>query len=662
MRKSIYPRLAWANIRKNRQYYKPYILAGMMMTAMFYMIAYLAGSQNLTRSVTGSSAVVQSLSFGMVTIAIFSVVFILYTNSFLFKRRLTEFGLYNVLGMEKRHIVRMLAFENLYVSLLIIAGGIAAGILFSRLCLLILLQVLQVNKQVTWEMPLFAVRITVILFLAAYLLAFIGNVIRIGRTDTIRLLYSSNEGEKEPKANPAVAVAGAVCLIAGYIMANTIQSPLAALAVFFVAVDLVIAGTYMVFISTSVWVLALLKRNRNFYYQPRHFINISSMMYRMKQNAVGMANICILSTMVLVTVSTCVSIYSGAGLMIESMCPADISVSAWSDNTAETQQVLSEAIRSRAEEMGIEITSMQTYTNLAAAVTRRADGSYAFEGANRGMVSVMADVMILQDYNMLYGTHYELQGNEIMHIVSNGISWHSSQLTLGDTTYTIKEKLSKEPAIFDKAAAYAPETHYLVVADEAVMAHLYEEQAAAYGEDASHYNCDLLCNMNGTAEEKAACAKAVFSADQRISGFAEKESTTRDVRGLDSGFLFLGVFLAITFAVATVLIIYYKQISEGYDDRKRFEIMQNVGMSREEIRKNTDRQVLTVFLLPLAVSCLHLLGSSKMMMKILVLFGILDARVFAVCAVCTVAAFALVYLFVYRNTSRVYEKIVSARQ
>ena len=385
------------------------------------------------------------------------------------------------------------------------------------------------------------------------------------------------------------------------------------------------------------------------------------MLYRMKQNAVGMANICILSTMVLVTVSTCVSIYSGAELTIKSRCPSDVTVNVSSDNPSSDEKIMTESAKQAAMQNGVAIKSLKSYTALSLAALKTSDNVFSISNKKTGSLPVEFAVMTVKTYNRIYGTDYKLKGNEIIHYVSNNIGYKGNTLKLGDTQYTVKGYLKEQPTISD-LAAYVSETHYIIVADDSVMEHIYNEQKQIYGENSSDITVEMLFDLSGTDEQKTAVTDTLYkNLKTQLKGgidIEDKVSLTKTLRGFDSGFLFLGVFLGLTFAIATVLIIYYKQISEGYDDKKRFEIMQNVGMSREEIKKNTDSQVIWVFFLPLAVSCLHLLGSSKMMIKILVLFGVMQNSVFIISALCTVGVFALIYSLVYLKTSGIYEKIV----
>lgn len=653
---SFYPRLALVNLTRNGQFYLPYLLSCGGTACMYYIVVYLTHSQ-IIANVRGAEYIQTLMMLGTIVVALFSVVLTLYANNFVMKRRRRELGLYNVLGMEKRHIAHLMLWETLLCALTAIAGGIVAGILFSKLILLILLRAVRIGVQFGYEISPEGIVQTIILFGALFLLTLLVNLVRIGRTRPIELLHSDSAGEREPRVKWPLVVIGLATLLGGYYLSITVQDPISAMLFFFVAVILVIIGTLCLFTAGSIAVLKALRRNKGFYYKPQHFTAVSGMLYRMKQNAVGLANICILSTMVLVTVSTTVSLYLGLDGMLNKMYPADIQVSQTlgmvSDRiyAADPDEILIQAEDSIAK-------TGRTVTSRAYATTARSSAVYSGnsllfdpEKAEGNFTGVQLVLVTAEEYAHLSGDSVPLNQDEVLAYTT--LPDLPGTFFIEGQPYAIAERLD---SFLDESTAFYTnmETLCLVVADEATL----QSIAALDSEGEFLRTFRAYYDLDGTDEEKLACAGALLSDSIGQYSVNSRQENAAEMYSMYGGFLFLGLFLGILFLAATVLIIYYKQISEGYEDRRRFEIMQQVGMSRREVRRSINSQVLLVFFLPLAVAALHIAMAFPMIRKLLELFSLTNVPLFIACTLGTLLAFSVIYAFVYSLTAKSYYKIV----
>jgi len=663
MNRLFFPKLAVTNIRKNGKFYFPYILTCIGTVAMFYIMCTITFDEGI-KKMPGADSLSFILKLGCIVIAVFSVIFLFYTNSFLIKRRKKELGLYNILGMEKRHIAKIMFFETLIVAMAGIIGGILSGVLLNKLVLLCLFKLINFSVPMGFYISGMGIIYSLALFCSIFLLALLFNLMQIKLSNPIELLRGGNVGEREPKTKWLLTLTGIGCLSAGYYIALTIESPLEAMLFFFIAVLLVIIGTYCLFTSGSIFVLKMLRKNKSYYYQARHFTSVSGMIYRMKQNAVGLANICILSTMVLVMVSTTVSLYAGVEDALSSRYPTDVLVTAKYTSDSFDGAGMLASIENTVKEQKRSMSGLKEYQYLTFTATRNVDEFLLGTNNSYYASSNIFCFLTADEYSRLKGIGpVKLAENEVL-IYSTGAHIYSS-LKLQDQEYKIKGQLDSFPAL-DDYSTYLMNIHYVVVGSDAAMKKIYEAQKKSYGKLASSMSYDISFDMDGTKDEKIACATAIQNTiAYGIKGNFEsirldsKQLSAGEIYTFYGGFLFLGIFLGLLFLMATVLIMYYKQISEGYDDKERFEIMQKVGMSRDEIKGTINSQILMVFFLPLITACIHIAFAFKIITKLLAVIYLTNVTLFACCSVGTVLIFAAIYGIVYALTAKVYYRIVS---
>jgi len=656
-----YAKLAVNNIKKNAQGYVPYLLTGIGTIAMFYNMYFLTVARDIG-AFSDSTSLRSILSLGSGVIAVFSVIFLFYTNSFLIKRRKKEFGLFNILGMEKRHIAGIMFWETLITAAISMGIGLAAGILFSKLMILLLFKIINFEVSFGFEIPTSALFYSLALFGGIFLLNLIYNIYQVRLSKPIELLKGGSVGEKEPRTNWLLAVVGAVCLGVAYYIALTTESPLAAMALFFVAVLLAIVGTYCLFTAGSIALLKMLRRNKGYYYQPKHFISVSGMIYRMKQNAAGLANICILSTAVIVMISTTVSLYAGMEDVLRTRFPRNITVEA-ADVSDKQAEKLDAMIAEQAAKAGVSPQNVARFPHMSfvamqdgAKFTGDPSQSYMAMAANMAAVILIP----LDDYNKIENKSASLSDGEAFLYVKRG-ELPGDTVNFGSLRLAIKERL---PAFHSGSGmGGAPvNTYYLVVDGRKTIEQVYRSLSGEQGEMEElsyYYGFDMAGGKEAQINMAAALQKAAGESgvpDCRVEG---AESAREGFYSVYGGLLFLGLFLGLLFIMATVLIIYYKQIAEGYDDRGRFEIMQKVGMSRAEVKKTIDSQILTVFFLPLLAAVIHIAFAFKVITKLLALLNLTNIALYAACTAVTILVFAVFYVAVYLLTARAYYRIVS---
>jgi putative ABC transport system permease protein len=663
MSRLFFPRLAAANIRKNGRFYFPYLLTCIGTVAMFYIMCAITFDEGI-KKMPGADSLSYILKLGCIVIGVFSFIFLFYTNSFLVKRRKKELGLYNILGMEKRHIAKMMFFETAIVAFAGITGGISAGVLLHKLITLCLFKLIDFSVPVGFSLSGIGMAYSLLLFCSIFVLTLLFNFMQIKLANPIELLRGGNVGEREPKTKRLLTFAGAACLGAGYFIAQTIESPLEALIYFFLAVLLVIAGTYCLFTAGSIFVLKLVRNNKRYYYQAKHFTSVSGMLYRMKQNAVGLANICVLSTMVLVMVSTTVSLYAGVEDALNYRYKSDIQVTADYTSADANRDSLMSGIENAVKAQNRNISNLKDYSHLSFTANRSGDALVLDTGNSYSYSSSLFVFLTAEEYARLSGAELlKLEGNEAL-VYSTGEPAGSS-IMLQDQVYRVKAQLDSFPTV-DEYSEDLMNVHFVVVSGDEALNRIYETQKSAYGKYASSMSYEVSFDIDGTDKEKIDCAEAVQNAldSGKVRGFdsiylESKQMSAGEFYALYGGFLFLGIFLGLLFLMATVLIMYYKQISEGYDDKERFEIMQKVGMSREEIRKTISSQVLLVFFMPLAAACVHIAFAFKIITKLLAVMNLTNVSLFAWCTAPTVLVFGAIYGIVYALTARVYYRIVS---
>ena len=660
MNNRFFPKLAASNIKKNGKAYIPYILSCVMTVAMFYIVKSLSYNPGL-KNMVGSSTMMTMMSMCSVMIALFAIIFLFYTNSFLVKRRKKEFGVFNILGMEKSHIAKTMAWENFYVTLISIAGGLVIGIALDKAMFLLIAQVLNEEISLGFFISDKAIISTVVMFCIIFLLILLNSIRQIQTANPIELLTAGNAGEREPKTKWILTILGLLSLGTGYYIALAIKNPITALVYFFFAVILVIIGTYMLFTAGSIALLKILRKNKKYYYKTKHFTSISGMIYRMKQNAVGLANICILSTAVLVMVSSTSSLMLGMQDVIATRYPDDFIV--YSNETSEERAYESfDAIRELQEEQNLNVTSEREYRYLVFPAFINGDTFEVTRDANFSSLGNLNNLIFvsLSDYNRVMGTDKTLAEDEIL-VYSDRLQFNYPTLKIFDREYSVKEKID-EFIGNGLIVAVAANTQFIVLPDGTDIDELYALQKEALSDGASEIQYYYGFNSDADEETQRAFYRTLLEdyVGHGYEGTIESKADSRsEFVGLYGGFFFIGIFLGVLFIMATVLIIYYKQISEGYDDKQRYEIMQKVGMTHQEIKNSIHSQVLTVFFLPLIVAGIHIAVAFPIINKLLALLNLLNVQLFLTCTVVCYVVFAVMYLLIYLLTARTYYKIVS---
>lgn len=692
---SLYPKLAWQSIRGNRKFYLPYAFALMGNVAAFYIMGALATDAGMADMVPGRPNAMMYVEVFMVIgraiAGLFSFIFLLYINSFLMKRRKKELGLYNILGMGKIHIALVLLYETLFLGLLGIGGGLLVGMLFHRLVTLTLYKVLDFPVPFGIMPSVQSIVMTAIFFAVLLGLTLLFNLNRVRVSKPIELLRSGNVGEREPKTRWILTILGVATLGAGYYIAVTTADAVSALSYYFVAVILVIIGTYCLFTAVSIAVLKLLRKNKRFYYRTSHFIGVSGMLYRMKQNAVGLANICILCTMVMVMISGTVSLYLGSDKIVREQYPSDIRFSmVHTLDPVEDEPLFDRALFYRQMKdflagEGETVNDAWDVETLEFSVMRQADGTLEsmrryenggmFPGEHFDLTCLTA-----ADYATLTGETVELAEDEVLLYGLEGdtvtIRWYgmADWQEQGTSSFRVAGRLEENPRYSPNIAQLAT----MVVADEDVLNDLFRRQEAAYGDNSSLLHWYGYFDLENNDPEHLDQLEDTFwdawsayingeggysftGVGSRTPGWQDTAGGRADVYGLAGGFLFLGIFLGLVFLMATVLMIYYKQLSEGYEDKERFEIMQQVGLTPEEVKKSIHSQILMVFFLPIAVAAIHIVFDFHLVELLLTLFYMHDRSLVLRCTAGTVGLFFLVYGAVYLITARTYYKIVERK-
>lgn len=664
MNKGMYTKLAITNIKNNRKFYFPYLLTGIITVAMFYIMCALESNPGI-QSMPGAKDLGLILRLGIGVIGIFAVIFLFYTNSFIIKRRKKELGIYNILGMEKRHIAKILSKEAFFTAIIAIGGGLVTGVLFHKLACMLLYRMIGFNGGITFSFSKKGVMITAILFAIVYLLTYIYDLFQVQLANPIELLQSGNKGEREPKTKAIMAVLGVLCLGTGYFIAITTKNPIKALTLFFVAVILVIIGTYLLFTAGSIALLKILRRNKGYYYQTKHFTSVSGMIYRMKQNAVGLANICILSTMVLVAVSTTVSLYVGVEDIMKERYPNEINIRAYYDTGAPSEDSIAPIVEKSVKESGRKIRHEEDYLELYFAAIKD-QGQYSLD---KEKVKTAGDrvsgfvVLTREDCKKKYNEEIpELAENEVALFTIKKTDMDT--LVLENRSYHVKEiKQFQNTEDFETIADIMDEYYYVIVNDVQDMERLWQLQKDIYQENSSSISRQVRLDIDGDSEQKKECfenIKTALGPEQAKARILidSRQSSLDEFYQIYGGFLFLGLFLGILFLMITVLIIFYKQISEGYDDKERFSIMEKVGMSNDEVKATIRSQVRTVFFLPILMAAIHVGMAFPMIKRLLSLFGLSNTALFAGCMAGTILVFVLIYLLVFLKTSKTYYKIV----
>lgn len=673
MHKGIFSRLAKQNIRNNKSTYIPYMITCIFCIAMIYMMEFLRDCPTLDQAVRQADEVRMIVFTGEIVVEIFCIIFLIYSNSFLMKRRQKEIGLYNILGLERNHIGIVMFLETIITSIGSLAGGIVAGIIGSKLALLLLLKLLHIPSVLGFYISVKGIFTCLFMFGIIFLMILFLNLAKIHLSRPVELLRGNNTGEKEPTAKWLMALIGFICLGVGYYLAVTTESPIKAITIFLLAVILVMAGTYLLFTAGSIVILKFLRRRKSFYYRTGNFISISGMLYRMKQNAIGLASICILSTGVLLMISMTVSIYFGMNDIMLNRYPYDVDMSVTSISEEECQTAIEAFEKAIADnKVPVEKSVEEIYLDI---VCSKNGDQILIKPTNtiRNSDSVLVLSLLDQaEYERLTGISANLNDGEIFAWYPSAVQKDS--VTVDEKEFTVKKWMDKNPLTCGEDAV--SDNAVLVVTDEdfkkfdEMRTEMYKGVSSApAGEDLTLH---LGLDITGSETDKIDFGTPVMEAVKDLKkngGLSENSWITSGIRQqeyesyyADNGsLLFIGIFLGSLFLMGTAMIIYYKQISEGYEDQKRFEIMQKVGLSRREVRSSVRRQILMVFFLPLLMAMLHITMAFPMIRRLLLLFGMTNTKLFIGCTAGTVLLFAVVYGLIYLMTARSYYHIVERK-
>ena len=675
MKRSFYPRLAIDGMRKNRRMYGPYLAMGALMAAICYILSALSRSDAL-RTLPGGDNLCMIMALGNVVLLIFSVIFLFYTNSFLIRRRRREFGLYNVLGMSKRNLARILTWETLLTAAIAIAGGLFFGVLLSKLIELAIVKMMDGTATLAFPFDLSALLGTAGGFAVIYALLWLVSVVRVGRSTAVALLRSEAAGEKPPRANWFLSLLGLILLGAAYYLAVSIKNPLDAITWFFVAVVLVIFATYLLMITTSVLLCRVLQKDKRYYYRANHFVSVSSMAYRMKRNGAGLASICILATMVLVMISSTASLYFGKEDSLRTQYPREVNVQLWLSSLSQMEDHNLDLFRTAAqqavEDCGGEMQDVMDYRYINTTGYPMEDG---IEMDWREYQSSNITYANLRDYFFVTEADYEAQTGEQLNIPEGEVALRTYdcddaplelRIRRGGTLRVAESRKGSDQLGLAQNSNIARVV--VIVPDMQAILDVFPASIQDIKDSNSFrwvYGFDTGLDADGQRAVSEAVSEHINALDlgegQGYDGYslALRETNRADFYGNYAGMFALGILLSIVFILAAVLIIYYKQLTEGYEDQARFAIMQNVGMTRREIRRSINSQLLTVFYLPLLFAGLHLAFAFPMIRRLLMLFSLYNIGLFAAVTAISFAVFAALYAVVYRQTAGAYYAIVS---
>lgn len=671
MKKGFYPKLAWDGIRKNKRVYIPYILTSIGMVMMYYIVRFLTDS-TVIQQMPGGATIREIMMMGSWVIALFAALFLFYSNSFLMRRRKKEFGMYNILGMGKWNIGKILFWDSAIITAISLGAGLLFGVALSKLFELAMANLMSGQICYEFTISLNGIGMTLLVFGLVFLLILLNSLRQISFSDPVALLRGENVGEKPPKAKWLMSIAGVLILAAAYYLAVKLEDPTTILALFFVAVLMVIVATYLLFISGSVTLCRLLQKNKKYYYKANHFVSVSSMTYRMNRNGTGLASICILLTMVLVMLSSTTALYIGEEDSLRTRYPKDINVNLQMDQLADVQEENVCYYREKMDSLlnSHQLKSQSAYDYRAVTTSGILSGDTldtsesAFATLNMVNVEqksmpVLAYFVSLEDYNQLMGENQTLEKDQVL-IYPFRMEYTSPTFQIaGGEEYQVKEVVDRFVDNGNSAMTVFP-TVFIFVPDLETAIAPIQQLGTSAEETILAYEWYYGFNLDLPAENQISISDEIR---QLLSGenanVESLEANRLDFYSLFGGLFFIGIMLSIVFLTAAVLIIYYKQISEGYEDQARFEIMQKVGMTKREIRKSINSQMLTVFFLPLLTAGIHLCFAFPMIHKMLRMFNLWNtALLIETTAVCFVL-FGLLYTLVYRLTSNAYFNIVS---
>lgn len=667
----LYFKLAKTNLSNNKPFYIPYIISSIITVAMLYMMSFLSDNKGLNK-IMGADSLAIIFRLGVGIIVIFSYIFLFYTNSFIIKRRKKEIGVYNILGMEKRHLSKVLFVETIYSAIISLVCGIIVGIAFSKFILMVLYGIIGIHKTVEFFVNIHGIILCVVSFGILFLLTFLYNFMQIKLANPIELLRGTSVGEREPKTKILMTIIGVVCLAIAYYIAITTENPLNVLTLFFVAVLLVIIGTFALFTAGSIALLKLLRNNKKFYYNKRHFMAVSGMLYRMKQNAAGLASICILSTMVLVVISTTVSMYVGIQDELMARYPNDVCVTVDYNSVIDKSSEIEKAIFDEID--SAEVKNKKAFSYLSVFVGQKGDNFTTDKEHLSFQNSYLFYILSKDDFIKRDNSFKDKIGNiskgEAVVVLNK--KYDKKDIKIFGKNY----KVNKSFEHMEDNDLYMISTlnglGYIILDNDESVQELYDMQEKMLGKGANYYTNKIRFDFkSGNKKQKAAAYKKIDNVVKKY--FKENKNDKKEISSywvesrqeneqnfylLYGGLFFLGIFLGTMFLMVMVMIIFYKQITEGYDDRERYQILEKVGMSSREVKDTIKSQIRIVFVLPIFAAAVHVTAAFPMVNRILKMLNLNNEKLFAGCLAATIIVFAVIYYLVFKVTSRTYYKIV----
>lgn len=667
----LYFKLAKTNLSNNKPFYIPYIISSIITVAMLYMMSFLSDNKGLNK-IMGADSLAIIFRLGVRIIVIFSYIFLFYTNSFIIKRRKKEIGVYNILGMEKRHLSKVLFVETIYSAIISLVCGIIVGIAFSKFILMVLYGIIGIHKTVEFFVNIHGIILCVVSFGILFLLTFLYNFMQIKLANPIELLRGTNVGEREPKTKIFMTIVGVVCLAIAYYIAITTENPLNVLTLFFVAVLLVIIGTFALFTAGSIALLKLLRNNKKFYYNKRHFMAVSGMLYRMKQNAAGLASICILSTMVLVVISTTVSMYVGIQDELMARYPNDVCVTVDYNSVIDKSSEIEKAIFDEID--SAEVKNKKAFSYLSVFVGQKGDGFTTDKEHLSYQNSYLFYILSKDDFIKIDNSFKDKIGNiskgEAVVVLNK--KYDKKDIKIFGKNYKVNKSFEHTEDNDLYVISTLNGLGYIILDNDESVQELYDVQEKMLGKGANYYTNKIRFDFkSGNKKQKAAAYKKIDNAVKKY--FKENKNDKKEISSywvesrqeneqnfylLYGGLFFLGIFLGTMFLIVTVMIIFYKQITEGYDDRERYQILEKVGMSSREVKDTIKSQIRIVFVLPIFAAAVHVTAAFPMVNRILKMLNLNNEKLFAGCLAATIIVFAVIYYLVFKVTSRAYYKIV----
>lgn len=667
----LYFKLAKTNLSNNKPFYIPYIISSIITVAMLYMMSFLSDNKGLNK-IMGADSLAIIFRLGVGIIVIFSYIFLFYTNSFIIKRRKKEIGVYNILGMEKRHLSKVLFVETIYSAIISLVCGIIVGIAFSKFILMVLYGIIGIHKTVEFFVNIHGIILCVVSFGILFLLTFLYNFMQIKLANPIELLRGTNVGEREPKTKIFMTIVGVVCLAIAYYIAITTENPLKVLTLFFVAVLLVIIGTFALFTAGSIALLKLLRNNKKFYYNKRHFMAVSGMLYRMKQNAAGLASICILSTMVLVVISTTVSMYVGIQDELMARYPNDVCVTVDYNSVIDKSSEIEKAIFDEID--SAEVKNKKAFSYLSVFVGQKGDGFTTDKEHLSYQNSYLFYILSKDDFIKIDNSFKDKIGNiskgEAVVVLNK--KYDKKDIKIFGKNYKVNKSFEHTEDNDLYMISTLNGLGYIILDNDESVQELYDMQEKMLGKGANYYTNKIRFDFkSGNKKQKAAAYKKIDNAVKKY--FKENKNDKKEISSywvesrqeneqnfylLYGGLFFLGIFLGTMFLMVTVMIIFYKQITEGYDDRERYQILEKVGMSSREVKDTIKSQIRIVFVLPIFAAAVHVTAAFPMVNRILKMLNLNNEKLFAGCLAATIIVFAVIYYLVFKVTSRAYYKIV----